>query len=120
MRFTPRQHIKHQSDFAKVRSSGQRREGGLFCLNFLCLPERQPPLRRLGVIATRRYGNAVARNRAKRLLREAFRARQDRLPPSVDIVLIARGGLRHVTMERLVEAMGTAFGKISTAPTRPD
>lgn len=112
MRFTPRQHLKHQSDFARVRSTGHRREGGLFCLNYLCLPERQPPLRRLGVIATRRYGNAVTRNRAKRRLREAFRACQDRLPPSVDVVLIARGGLRHASLERLVDALGAAFVKM--------
>lgn len=112
MRFTPHQHLKQQSDFAKVRSTGHRREGGLFCCNYLCLPERHPPLRRLGVIATRRYGNAVARNRAKRLLREAFRASQAALPPSVDVVLIARGGLRHTSLQRLVEAMGVAFAKI--------
>ena len=47
-------------------------------------------LRRVGVIATRRLGNAVARNRAKRLLREAFRKQQTSLPPGSDLVLVAR------------------------------
>jgi ribonuclease P protein component len=116
MRFTPHQHITSQSDFQKIRLSGTRREGGLFCFNFLLLPEREPPLRRLGVIATKRFGNAVARNRAKRILRESFRELQVLLPPSIDVVLIARRGLRHAEHERIMSAMRTAF----CALTPPD
>jgi len=45
---------------------------------------------RLGIVASKRVGNAVARNRGKRLVREWFR--QLVVPPSGDVVVILRVG----------------------------
>ncbi len=43
---------------------------------------------RFGLSVSRKHGNAVCRNRRKRLLREAFRLSQQELPPGLDLVLI--------------------------------
>jgi ribonuclease P protein component len=45
---------------------------------------------RLGITVTRKIGNAVARNRIKRLVREVFRLNRARLPEGLDLVWVAK------------------------------
>src|SRR5512145_1527183 len=45
---------------------------------------------RLGLSVSRKVGNAVVRNRWKRLLREAFRLSREKLPAGVDLVIVAK------------------------------
>jgi ribonuclease P protein component len=53
--------------------------------------------RRLGVVVSRRaLRTAVARNRARRLMREAFRLNRAHLRPDADVILIARARLSGV------------------------
>jgi ribonuclease P protein component len=55
------------------------------------------PELRLGVTVTRAVGGAVERNRVKRLLREAFAAEKEGLPPAVDVVVQARPSARELS-----------------------
>jgi len=50
-------------------------------------PRQDDSATRLGLTATRRLGNSVARNRARRRARETFRLLSDRLRPGYDLVL---------------------------------
>ena len=50
------------------------------------------PYPRLGLTVGKRHGNAVRRNRIKRLLREAFRLEGDTLPAGYDFVCVPRVG----------------------------
>lgn len=51
------------------------------------------PYNRFGITAGKKIGNAVARNRAKRLIRLAYQKAEVRLPVGIDIVIVARSGI---------------------------
>ena len=57
---------------------------------------------RLGITAGKRVGNAVHRNRAKRLIRQAYRELEAELPPYLDLVIVARARICNVNSTRLV------------------
>ena len=82
------QRIKQGRDFVRTRQEGQRLVTGCLIANWRRLPASAPT--RLGVITSRKIGEAVVRNRARRLLREAFRLHQHDLTPALDLVLVAR------------------------------
>jgi len=57
------------------------------------------------VVATRRVGGAVERNRAKRILREAWRQVSPQVTGDIDAVLMARAAIRGATTQDLVSEM---------------
>ena len=101
MRYRPEQHLRRTHEFSAVRQFGLGRECGPFA--FHLGPGQNTDLRRVGVVASKRIGNAVARNRAKRRLREVFRLHQECLPASCDLILTARRRVLTDPWELLVE-----------------
>jgi len=69
------------------------------------------PHARLGLAVSRRVGNAVHRNRWKRLLREAFRLVQHEIPP-LDVVCTARASTPP-TLAQLREMFTTMTTRIA-------
>jgi ribonuclease P protein component len=64
-----------------------------------------PGAGRHGFVAGRRIGTAVARNRARRILREAWRELAPRVRDGYDIVLVARPEIRGARTRDLVTEM---------------
>ncbi len=79
--------IKQGRDFLRIKTQGKRFASGCLIANWA---SAIGPQSRIGVITGRKMGNAVARARARRLLREAFRVHQEELTQTVDLVLVAR------------------------------
>jgi len=86
-RFRPRQRLRTRAEFDRVFRRGQRLDGRLFTL--VAAPNRGET-DRLGLAVARRVGPAVRRNRAKRLLREAFRRLTRGSREAFDLVVVAK------------------------------
>lgn len=56
--------------------------------------KRDDPLKRIGISISKKVGNAVRRNRLKRILREVFRLNRGKMKEGLDLVFIVRRGTR--------------------------
>ena len=82
--------LRDPRDYARVNRAGQRHATAHFVAVVASTQPRSAP--RLGLAVSRRVGNAVARNRVKRRVREWFRRTRSMLPRGADWVVIARSG----------------------------
>lgn len=86
--------LRRAAEFERVKREGRYWRGKLCAVNAAArvAPEDEQATgpARVGYVVSRRVGNAVQRNRARRLLRESIRLLAGRLLPEWDIVLIAR------------------------------
>ena len=93
MRFRPEQHLRRQNDIRVVREDGRREDCRAYTLWWRKRPigSVTPEQPRVGVVAsTAAVGGAVQRARAKRRMREVFRAHQSLLPVDCDVLMVAR------------------------------
>ncbi|MEX2216564.1 MAG: ribonuclease P protein component [Phycisphaeraceae bacterium] len=85
--YSPRLRLSGRNAFARIFDAKVRKNAGP--LTAMAIPNDLPHLR-FGISIGRRCGNAVRRNRIKRLLREAFRIAQHDWPLGYDVVCIVR------------------------------
>ncbi|HIJ50718.1 MAG TPA: ribonuclease P protein component [Nitrospinae bacterium] len=85
--FTKLERLTKRPEFQKVLAYGEKKRIGRLCIVFSI--SNGLNRKRLGVIASKKVGNAVARNRVKRAIREIFRQMKHRMTPAVDIVVIS-------------------------------
>lgn len=103
-----KERLSKKVDISRVSRQGIRYHTEHFivirCPNGLNFP-------RLGITATKKVGNAVKRNRIKRLLREFFRLNKHKMPSSMDYLFIAKHGSHELTYSQVFDELGVCFNK---------
>lgn len=92
--------ILSRADFQRVRKRGHSIRGKFLVLGYLKDESLDEPLK-LGLITTKRIGNAVTRNRVRRRLRGILQRTGERVLPGHWLVLIARDRAGEATSEQL-------------------
>lgn len=89
--------IRRRADFLRVQAIGERATSRHFVIlvaareDVLEVRSRALPSR-LGIVVTKKVGDATMRNRIKRVCRECFRLWPGFVPDGIDLVVIARSG----------------------------
>ncbi len=94
--------IKSRGDFERVFSQGRRQSDRLLRIRVLACDEGHPG--RVAFVAAKRLGNAVFRNRCKRVLREA--AREAGLPAEgCDVILFSTAATHDSSPQQVATAL---------------
>ena len=85
--FRKHEKIRRKKEYLTIYREGRRSYSGNFTI---ITSSNISGFRRLGITVGKKAGDAVRRNRIKRLLREYFRLNKLRLSASQDIVIMAK------------------------------
>lgn len=106
-RFPRLYRIRKRSEFLALQRKGRRKAAPHF---IVITRGRETPPSRLGITTSRKVGNAPARNRVRRLVREFFRRHRAGLVPARDVVVIARSGAPELGYRDVERELGRALG----------
>ncbi|MDR0351489.1 MAG: ribonuclease P protein component [Puniceicoccales bacterium] len=92
MRLFRSQRIRKASDFEAFRSVRHYFNCGMFFIKTVARsdPSGRP---RFAIVVSKKVGDAIYRNRLKRVFREIFRLNQHRLKPAFDYLVVTRPGI---------------------------
>ena len=112
--------LRKRAEFLLVQEEGRKIHGPHFLL--MALPATRPPgsptscRPRFGVTVSKRVGNAVARTRVKRLLREALRRRKGLVPAGMRVVAVARPNALGLHLQEVIAEITRLLARLGPAP----
>ena len=107
-RFRWADRLHHRREFSTVYKNGRRYTASGLVLWVYKDPDAAERGPRLGLAITKETGNAVQRNRVKRLLREIFRLNKSTLGLGADLVFVSRTPFpkaKYQTLEPIVKSL---------------
>ena len=80
--------LRKREDFSRIYRGGKSFANGQFVVYWSKRMMSEPF--RMGVSASKKIGNAVVRNRMRRMVKEIVRLQADRITPHIDFIIIVR------------------------------
>jgi ribonuclease P protein component len=94
--------LRDQKDFNRVYKKGKSR-GSRFTV--ILYRKNELGYTRIAFVASKKVGNSVKRNRARRLMRESYNSFSDRIINGYDIVLVARNTINERSMQEVSRSL---------------
>jgi ribonuclease P protein component len=109
--FDKSRRVRRRGDFQQVFDRGLRLQGRFMTVLTAAAPGTAC---RLGIVASKKLGGAVVRNRAKRLIREVFRNNPPSIRPAADIIVIPRRELLTARYSEIEDDFKTICRRMAT------
>ena len=117
--FPKRNRLRKRYEFVEIQQNGRRKHTAHFILiTFPRSTMNSDAQQRLGVTVTKKIGNAVDRNRIKRLVREVFRQNRQLFSATADTVVIAKHGAAALSYTDVLDQIRLAAAKTPLQPRR--
>ena len=98
--------IKNDYEFRRVYKKGKSFVNAAVIIYIL---KNKKKINRIGITTSKKIGNAVLRNRARRIIRAAFSQYEDKLQVGYDIIFVARSRTYSLKTQNLAAVMGKVF-----------
>ena len=102
--------LKKTRDFSVVYQKGKSIANRTLVLYVIRVKDRDT--NRVGRSGSKKVGNSVCRNRARRLMKEAFRKTEAELPVGYDFLLIARHTILDCKCQQVEDSLRAALKRI--------
>ena len=107
--------LRKRPEFLKLSHTGRK----IHTPNFIVIfGKNERGESRLGITVSGKVGNAVARNKIKRLVREFFRRRRSALPQDLDVLVIAKKSAIDVPLSLVEGELRGSLGCLERHPKK--
>ena len=100
--------LRNKDDFTRIYKKGKS-IGDRYIVLFY--RKNHLSYKRIAFLASKKVGNSVKRNRARRLMRESYRSLGEQMKDGYDIIFIARNSINDRKMQEVDRSMRSAVKK---------